>query len=325
MVAPLNTMKRTLVVPPPYTRGSAVANRLGLQPARMLYESARRAVLPGPRGADAALASVCNDLERDGVVTIPDFLPPDDFDAVAAAAHEWHRSPLAETLVGADGPVHRDHHQLDWTRDQVAHDDPEVPDFLRPVLEVFGGDGRLPVLVASVMGSARAGLRPDVVYEHLRLPEGASDDTDNLLIMHADRHFPTVKMFLALTPNGEDEGAFEYCLGSHRMSAHRLAVEREYAVWCAHQRAGDDAAIPDAAWQNGRIGLTPEQWDRLALEPTPIVAQPNTLIVANNRGFHRRGRMTPGHTRVQLRLIYHQLREPVTAPLVRAASRLRDR
>ena len=325
MAAPLTAMKRTLLVPPPYTRGSATVNRLGLQPARMLYEAARRAVLPGPRDADAALAAVCDDLDRDGVATIPNFLAPEDFAAVAAAADEWHRSPLVKTLLGSDGPVHRDHHQVDWTRDQVAHDDADVPDFLAPILQVFGDDDRLPVLVASVMGSVRGGLRPDVVYEHLTLPEDATDDTDNLLIMHADRHFPTVKMFLALAPNGEDEGAFEYCLGSHRMSADRLAVEREYAVWCAHQRAGDDHEIPDAAWQNGRIGLTPEQWDRLGLDPTPIVAEPNTLIVANNRGFHRRGRMTPGHTRVQLRLIYHQLREPVTAPLVRAAARLRDR
>lgn len=311
-------LKRALFVPPPYTRGSVAANRIGLQPARMVYESARRAVLPGQRSDDQRIVEACDALERDGVTVVPDFLPADRFAAVRTAAEAWHESELTTTALGSEGPVHRDHHRLDWTRGQSSPTDPDAPGFLAPILNDFGGDPRLRPLVASVMGTAKAGMRPDVVYEHLTLPTDAEDETDNLLVLHADRHFPTVKMFLSLTPNGVDEGAFEYARGSHRMSRDRLAVEREYATWCAYHREGREGDIPAEAIQNGRIGLTGAQWQRLGLEISPISVEPNSLIIANNRGFHRRGRMTAGHTRVQLRLIFHQLREPVTAPLVRS-------
>ena len=325
MTTTTERLKRALFVPPPYTRGSVAANRIGLQPARMVYETARRSVLPGQRSADQQVLDACDALDRDGVAVIPNFLADDRFDAVRDAAVAWHQSDLTSTALGAEGPIHRDHHRLDWTRGQASPTDPEAPPFLAPILQDFGSDPRLRPLVASVMGTAKAGMQPDVVYEHLTLPPDAQDDTDNLLVLHADRHFPTVKMFLSLTDNGVDEGAFEYALGSHRMTRDRLAVEREYATWCACFREGRHGDVPDEALQNGRIGLTPDQWNRLGLEISPISVAPNSLIVANNRGFHRRGRMTPGHTRVQLRLIFHQLREPALAPLARTLASWRAR
>ncbi|MEM7285172.1 MAG: hypothetical protein AAF480_02380 [Actinomycetota bacterium] len=109
------------------------------------------------------------------------------------------------------------------------------------------------------------------------------------------------------------------------MTRDRLAVEREYATWRACLREGREGVIPPEAMQNGQVGLTETQMDRLGLEIDPISVEPNSLIVANNRGFHRRGRMTPGHTRVQLRLIFHQLREPVTAPVARRLASRRSK
>ena len=86
MTTTTERLKRALFVPPPYTRGSVAANRIGLQPARMAYETARRSMLPGQRSADQQVLDACDALDRDGVAVIPNFLADDRFDAVRDAA-----------------------------------------------------------------------------------------------------------------------------------------------------------------------------------------------------------------------------------------------
>ncbi len=72
----------------PIYSGSITANRLGWQVVRTKAKnyaiSVRRAVQRDH--ADHALASV---LDRDGIVVIPDFLNPDDFQRVRAACDEY--------------------------------------------------------------------------------------------------------------------------------------------------------------------------------------------------------------------------------------------
>lgn len=319
MTSKVETLKRVVTIPPPYTRGSATANRLGLQPCRMVYEIARRAVMPDPQ-IEGELGEHWQTLDRDGVVAIPNFLDQADFEAVLAGAQEWHDSPDVNFHAGKEGPINRDHDKLDWVQGVLQPGSDDVP-YAAPLFELFASDPRIETLVQTVMGTRRTSTEPALIYEHLSLPDDAVDDTDNLLILHADRHFPTAKVFFALASNGREEGAFEYCIGSHRVSKERLRFERDYATNCANLRSGRVDDVPPDALQNGRIGVPPHHWEQLGLSPTPIVAEPNTLIVANNRGFHRRGTISPGHARVQLRLIFHGFREPLVAPLVRETSK----
>lgn len=99
---------------------------------------------------------------------------------------------------------------------------------------------------------------------------------------HVDTFHPTVKSWLLLTPVAEHEAGFTYVPGSHRATRRRLAWERRVSI-TAHEQAGSLTAEGSLRINEGdiaRLGYGP---------PVKLTAQPNTLIIADTSGFHRRG------------------------------------
>jgi len=316
------TMKRLaswLTEPPPYTVGGVMVNRAGLQAARTGYEGVRHAALSlRRRPVRAELSEHLRTLERDGVVAIPEFFDAADFERVEDAVAAWVGSDFVRDYPPDESNPHCDHAALTRYAGVITAKDTSDHEFANTLFRLIGHDQRIRDSAAYVMRHPIS-EPTQLAYEQLSLRSGHADDTDNLLVLHADRHFPTVKMFLYLNRNGREEGAFEYCRGSHRLTLNRIRFEREYGVHCAHLRHGELDKVPADAKQNGRIGVSKANAERLGLVPEPIVGDANTLVIANNRGFHRRGQMTEGHVRRQIRLVFHNLREPVLARVAIAA------
>jgi hypothetical protein len=139
---------------------------------------------------------------------------------------------------------------------------------------------------------------------------------------HADTFHPTVKSWLLLTPVAPGEAGFTYVPGSHRANRRRDAWERRVSV-TAHAQA-------DRLTGEGSMRISEAEIARLGYPPpVKLTAEPNTLIIADTSGFHRRGRSEGFACRIS---IWAQSRsnpfipwaggDPVPAPLQGMGTRI---
>tara|TARA_A100001037_G_scaffold275631_1_gene274308 strand:- start:1256 stop:2125 length:870 start_codon:yes stop_codon:yes gene_type:complete len=132
-------------------------------------------------------------------------------------------------------------------------------------------------------------------FERAGLPDdlGASDDkwrnspkcnSD----LHADTFHTITKAFLYLNDTDESNGAFVFCPRSHRLSPSRLMFEYRNSVG-----RGETA-----------VRVSDEQLSQMGLDKKQFRVSANTLLIANNQGFHARGYFQEGCIRDVVYLEY---------------------
>lgn len=263
---------------PPYYIGSVVENRLGLQVARVLGKRVTRALRRRIVAAD--VEQYVQILERDGVVAIENFLPAEEFRKISdefAWANE--KVELQPYKNAANARLFRT--QLNIT---------DAPENYPSIIKNFQANGFLKRLVAAVL---RRNIEqpPDVfldTYQNLN-EAGADNDIENIL--HADLHTTTIKMFFYLTETDETNGAFVYAKGSHKLTFVRLVYEYDLSVREAKLKNGKsvpESLLESRSTQTRNI-IRPVLREKMRVCETQICVAPNTLVVADNMGFHRRG------------------------------------
>lgn len=211
---------------------------------------------------------------RDGYVQIRDFLPDDIF------------VRLRDGVLGYCGAA-REMVQGDTITRRFALD----PDLLAAVPEVH----------ALLRDSRWRGLnryvgtydQEPLTYVQSILSKVHDAPPDPQTHLHADTFHATAKAWLFLTDVAEDEGAFCYVPGSHRLTPERLAWEQAMSVAAAH------GADPFSARGSPRIAR--EALPALGLPEPKLFAVPaNTLVVADTHGFHARGPSARPSVRVEI-------------------------
>jgi len=253
--------------------GNRWLNEHGLHTARVvtawrLAESRRR------RLAHLIAAEDRRQLDRDGFIVKPDFLPPEVFAGLLAQIRAL-RAPAREM---AEGDTITRHIALD--RAVLDHvpaarrllDQPQFRDLVR------------------YAGSSSAA---PMVYIQTVLSHVISGPPDPQRDLHTDTFHPTVKAWLFLNDVGADAMPFVYVPGSHRLTPARLDWERRMSIEASRRAAQPQyrlvrAISPDAL---GELGLPP---------PRAISAPANTLVVADTFGFHARGASARPTTRVEI-------------------------
>jgi len=125
------------------------------------------------------------------------------------------------------------------------------------------------------------------------LADPSDGEADPQTVLHSDTFHPTAKAWLFLDDVGEEDGAFAYVPGSHRVTPQRLAWEHEQSLSAA--RSGD------RMHSEGSFRATASDLAALGLPPPVKMAVPaNTLIVADTSGFHRRSPSLRPTRRVEL-------------------------
>ncbi len=245
--------------------------------------------LVSPTEGDSSPPEWAQTLDSDGILVLPEFFDTDTF------------ARILDEVAGADERArfatepNKDGFGVDWYSGRLLP--PESP----TVNAQLRRNSLIQSLVRHV--SHRDVLyAPEVIYQRLTLPDGGRDESDRNTVLHCDRFYPTVKVFLLLSETTEENGAFVYCRGSHRLDAARLEAEVDYA----ERNARDDDGDP---WvEKARRVYRPDWAERF--EPRAIRGGPNTLVVANVAGLHRRGTMAPGTRREFLRMIFHYVHAP---------------
>ena len=250
---------------------SAGLNAIGVQPARAVLARALYRLRPVPNRRQ--FGSMARTLSRDGIVTVPNFLPSAVHGRLRDEAREVFADPSRATV----------HRHGDTRVEQFRLDDLDPTAF--PSLSSWlSGSG-----VALAVAAERRRLAPGqglrvlerVVHGDLAVPDPETD-------LHVDTFFNTHKLWLYLNDVKLGSGPLAYVPRSHRLSLERL--RREYV----------DSRHPTASSRR----VDREELERRGLTRQVITSAANTLVIVNTCGYHARTRGTPGATREALHMSF---------------------
>ncbi len=274
-----------------FHEGSVLANRLGLQLARaiaMNRDFARRR-----RAADPEFRAYVEAFDRDGALTIENFLPADVFEQVRAEAEAAYEdgAPFKSEVV-EDNSVIEEILKINKARDRFP-----------ATWEHVAENERLVTLMATLARRPEL-LRLTVAVSYMHKDADAPEPIRLVgsNYIHADVHYPSVKAWLLLDDVDEHNGAFVYAKGSQRLTLARLAYEYDASVRVAKSKQEGTlrTSIP-----YGFVRMpTDRQLRRMGIRETALGGAPNTLVVASVMGFHRRGEFDEGRWRKQLAITF---------------------
>lgn len=270
--------------------GNVHAQRLGLQPARIVLSdlavAGRRAQL---RVRHDALPDA---FVRDGVLVLSNALPAEIFEAVRAEA----KAKVEEVAARHPRP----------TSQRAGFGERRLFDggfdrFDGSTLNRFVALDALPHASAAIrdphlvsLSSMAAGFRTRPsrfwLYETVQGDEAVGPDLQKEL--HRDTFHSTIKLWLFLDDVRPEHGPFEYVLRSHRATVSRLRWERARAI---------ERCQRDPKSRGGAFRIREEELAALGLDaPVSLPVRANTLVLADTRGFHRRGHAPKGAYRLAL-------------------------
>ncbi|MEQ1879193.1 MAG: phytanoyl-CoA dioxygenase family protein [Bdellovibrionia bacterium] len=245
---------------------NSALNYLGVQVARLLLTSAAYAAR-GLRGGYQESAESAA-LRRDGIISFPDFLEEAHFEEVK---REFGLAGTAGRFQPIDdGGTRVERHTL-------AQDEWRKLPAVRSLLE----DQRL---LGILHAAERRPVEPrDVWFDEIR--RGAAPDSQTQ--MHTDVFFNSHKVWLFLEDVSLDDGPLCYMKGTHRASFQRMVFEYRQSIRFKQ--------LTDYSFR-----LSQDELRRFPAREVKLVVGANTLVIANTRGFHRRGDALPGRRRKQI-------------------------
>ncbi len=284
----------------PYHTGSVIENRLGLQIGKVIDKHLAWCL----RGSHVA-ADVKNYTEvmsREGVLSIPNFLAENEFQRVREEfARAQSRLVYAKVRNAQMG-------KLEVAKFSLSDENDDFPYTIKCLQQ-----NRVILQIASAVIRRPISSKPSLTINVHRMVDSLAVDNDIENILHADLHTPTVKAFFYLNDVNEANGAFIYAKGSHKFSLSRLRYEYDISVRTAKLKRGD-SDIPEHLLNTrgfNKRNIVSEKCRRsMKIVEKSICGKANTLVIANNMGFHRKGEFTDESARETILLNFRHLERP---------------
>lgn len=137
---------------------------------------------------------------------------------------------------------------------------------------------------------------PKIIYQKLELPIGKTDINDSNAHFHADKVFPSAKLFFTLDDCKIENGPFGYIVGSHKRSISRR--ENDYINSINKTNYTKKKKFTGEYFINSVAKME-------KFQKKDVICQKNSIIIANVMGYHKRGRLQPGNTREFLRILFY--------------------
>jgi len=241
--------------------------------AQIMRTTAARAIYNlRPVAIPKTIVEMVDELRREGVVVLPDFLPRHHLELIRQEALDLLEQNREKANVYKHGP-NTVHHLSVPTHFEKTK---------APAIFQFLDDSRIRGILQ--VAEKRSLGRLDGKIEHVHQGIGAEQDPETEL--HSDIFFHTHKAWLYLNDVEEEHGPLVYVKRSHHLRPSQLYY-----------------AYKESCTRNGRSRrISRAELKRLGLEETIMSCPANTLVVANVCGYHRRLRGKPGRNRYALQV-----------------------
>ena len=224
-----------------------------------------------------------NQLIKDGIVVIPNFLPDEEFKNLKSEFdNNISSSEKVETV--RKGSMQVNIREVDKN---------EYEKF--PAMKKFARNKQLIRLI-----SVGEGIKVVDELKKFNLEKtifgDPNKDTDANVPFHADIHFHSHKVLFYMSDVTEEGGPFTYCKNSHLNNLNRL--------WFEFKRG----QLKDAHIEGWRIQQHLDKkffnnyFRKLKNKEYKVACPANTLVIANVHGFHKRGESISGVERSLIRI-----------------------
>lgn len=278
-----------------YWVGHKTLNQFGLHKHRMLFAE-RCAELRRHRALSKTLDNeVTHSLFRNGYAMVENFIPHNDHRDLVneIEAHIARINQMTPAKIGRingfgskqffDGGFDR---YDGSTLNRFISVDPDS----MPNLHNFTKNAQLDTLTRAVTGRGHSAQKTNL-YVMMHGDEDLAPDLQKDL--HRDTFFSAMKFWYFPYEVTLEDGPFYYVPGSHQLTDDRLQWELETA-----QEAIATQSQPNIG---GSFRIHESELSQLGLPaPVPLICKPNTLVIANVLGFHRRGSAQKNRTRVSI-------------------------
>jgi hypothetical protein len=262
--------------------GNWTANRLGLHVGRILLFDLLDRVHRSFRSPLREDRGWIGELRREGVVAIPDFLPPPKFDVVQREVTGVLRDSLTRFAPRSNdrpgfgakepfGDIGFDRFDGGTLNRFVKLSAELTPATLETVRSQ-----RFARLYRAAQGRPFP-LSAVSLYYTRHGPQSVHDLQKDL---HSDTFHSSIKLWYFTADVPPEAGPFEYVRGSHLSTARRLGWEYRRSLAARHHPLDC----------GGAFRITEEEVLELGYPaPTTMAVAANTLVIADTNGFHRRG------------------------------------
>lgn len=250
---------------------NGVLNRLGVQvfralAARFLYNLRSVPV-------EFGLKEKVEELRREGILILPDFLPADQFERLRQEYLQFfdEHENSDKMRIFFYGKTKTDNGQK--TLNVRLHEF-DLDGY--PNIREFCAHPTLHTLLEVAEKRTLDPLEPQVKLQ--RLIQGQADEEDIQSELHSDIFFTTHKVWFYLNDIELKHGPFVYVKRSHRLGFKRLYYTYLHS---------NDKGLSSSR----RIGS--DEVKRMGFEETIFTCRKNTLVIGNTCGYHRRLRGQP--------------------------------
>ena len=273
--------------------GGEWANRLGLQPLRCIWQHMLHR--PDANMVAPELREQARQLIDGGMIVIPDFLPDEEFARVKGEYEHAFGTHMRRTEAVSNDTVNKNMATIGDDDDAVYT---AVVRGVRKASSRISAD-RYPYTAEYLLKNERimslvsAGLgmtvkyNPGAYFQAESFDPGATEDTEQNLVLHEDVFYPSFKVFYYINDNTPENGAFVAAPTTHQFNAKRLKHEYLYSIDIARQKKNKPVSHPKHV--SGRMQVYGRAFNKDELVEVQAVGKANTLVIANTMAFHRRG------------------------------------
>lgn len=266
--------------------GGYVLNLLGLQVLRSIFKNLMFKLSHHKSKIDDF--KIYDELERNGIVIIKNFIPNEDFIYVKSCLENEETKKLFT--------YSKNHSKtnVDWLHGKIYKNHIQT----EKIYEILNNNFKkfLPYIETVLKQKIKNEVRFN--YQFLSLPLGKKDINDSNANIHPDKFFPCIKAFISMKDCTKlEEGPFFYMKKSHKWNLNRIKNEYINSVWFFKSKK-----------INKHTDEKPfeRKLDYLEyLSEEPIFCEENSLIITNNMGWHKRGRLAEGHQRKFVRVLFY--------------------
>ena len=266
--------------------GGYLLNLLGLQVLRSIFKNLMFKLSLHKSNIDDFRIS--DELERNGIVIIKNFMPHEDFISVKSCLENeetkkvftYSKNYLKTNVDWLHGKIYKNHTQTEKIYEILNNNFKKYLPYIETILK------------------QKIHNEVKFSYQSLSLPLGKKDINDSNANIHPDRFFPCIKAFISMKDCKKlEEGPFFYMKKSHKWNLNRIKNEYINSVWYFKSKKITNHTY-DKPFKR--------KLDYLEyLSEEPIFCEENSLIITNNMGWHKRGRLTEGHQRKFVRVLFY--------------------
>lgn len=290
---------KNLLEPPRYQYRSKFLNKFNIQKYRCNIENIKYSKNTSLFKEDFPIPNeIKSNIDEFGFAILENFFSKDEFSALQQSYNSYSSS---DKVI-----YQKNYYNMIWGSGLITPNSNKSKDAYL-ILNLFNKKKDLIFAIVSYIFKKKVFGNLELSYQDLELMRGNEDILDPNRLLHSDRHYHCAKAYFLVEDNHSLNSPYIYCPKSHLIDKNRVNFENKISKF--------------KAFNNKPYKITKNDLSELGIEEKEIIAPKNTLVISDNIGIHKRGKMHDGFTRKQIRISFHYLQANFVQRFLRSTIR----